>query len=207
MNGIDDEPGQGFAFEPKRAGARGIQIAVDPNEGLPRAQIAWSGKTGSRNAPVQVPGEKQRPTFRILMRKTPPLHGLLHRTLSRERNVAHAFVRAVPAFVPVCFQESARGGRAGRTRYRAGRGFCGLPEDLCAGKTCRARKPDTARLEPCATSRAAKAVTRPLGMGIVGNSGEKIGQDRDVRTCLLPVGAAWRNVIAERPPRAVVLKP
>ena len=148
--------------------------------------------------------QKTRKEPQLRRKPQPPSSGS---SFDEKMLVAHAFVRAVPAFVPVCFQESARGGRAGRTRYRAGRGFCGLPEDLCAGKTCRARKPDTARLEPCATSRAAKAVTRPLGMGIVGNSGEKIGQDRDVRTCLLPVGAAWRNVIAERPPRAVVLKP
>ena len=74
VNRFDHQAGDLFALEPERPGAGGVQVTIDPDEGLPRAQVVPSRETGSRNAPVQVPGEKQRPTFRILMRKTPPLH-------------------------------------------------------------------------------------------------------------------------------------
>ena len=102
VNPFDHQAGDLFALEPEGPGAGGVQVTIDPDEGLPRAQVVRSRETGSRNAPVQVPGEKQRPTFRILMRKTPPLHGVLGRSLSRQTLVAHALLRAVSPLLATC---------------------------------------------------------------------------------------------------------
>ena len=70
VKGLDNHASDSLVAEPKRTYPSRIEVAVGPNESLAGRPIARLGKAGGWQTPVQVPGDKQRPAHRILVRKT-----------------------------------------------------------------------------------------------------------------------------------------
>ena len=53
VNPFDHQAGDLFALEPEGPGAGGVQVTIDPDEGLPRAQVVRSRKREAGTLPCK----------------------------------------------------------------------------------------------------------------------------------------------------------
>ena len=94
---IDDYAGNISSFKVARTGSRGVEIAIDPDEGLSARDFSRWGKPGRRQASVQMPGDKEPFVFGAPMRQPSPRE--LHTDMVGEK-AKSSLIRLIRGGVP-----------------------------------------------------------------------------------------------------------